>query len=101
MLLLTLLEKALFFTALLLFIFGLTELGILANLGKKYNSLPNETRTPSSAAITVAGILALVDGILCMLYAGILTQKVWINPTPSDPKVRVRFPFLCASDLLG
>jgi hypothetical protein len=91
MLKLRVLEKALFSTAFLLFIFGLTELGILAKLGQKYNSLPDETRTPSGAAITVAGTLALLDGILCMLYAGIFTQKVWINPTPRDPKVCARF----------
>jgi hypothetical protein len=91
MLQLTVLEKALFFTAFILFIFGLTELGILAHFGQKYSSLPAETKTPSGAAITVAGTLALLDGILCMLYAGILTQKVWINPTPRDPKVCARF----------
>ncbi len=84
---LTLLEKAFFYTAVLLLVFGLTELGILAQVGR-YSVLPDEAKTPSGVAVTVAGTLALVDGVLCMLYTGILAQKVWMNPTPSEAKVR-------------
>ena len=99
MLKLTLLEKVLLCTAFTLFVFGLTELGILADLNQYYYSLPDEAKTASGAAITVAGALAICDGVLCMIYAGVLTQKVWMDPTPGNPKVRPRFLFLCALDL--
>jgi Na+/H+ antiporter NhaD/arsenite permease-like protein len=79
--------------SLLLFVFGLTELGILADLNRIYHSLPDEAKSNSGVAITVVGALAIATGFMCMLYAGILTQEVWIKPRPCDAQVRL----ICSS----
>ena len=84
-------ERIFLCISLLLFVFGLTELGILADLNRIYYSVPDEAKSNSGVAITVAGVLAIAIGLLCMLYAGILTQEKWIKPRPSDPQVSWSF----------
>ena len=86
-------EKVFLCISLLLFAFGLTELGILADLNQTYYFLPDEAKSNAGVAITVAGALAIATGFTCMLYAGILTQEVWIKPRPRDP--HVRYPSYC------
>ena len=81
-------EKIFLCISLLLFAFGLTELGILADINRIYYFLPYEAKSNSGVAITVAGALAIAIGFMCMLYAGVLTQEVWIKPRPRDPHVR-------------
>lgn len=89
MLKLNLREQALFWTALLLLIFGLIELSILVNIDQKNDYRHNEANTNSRVAITVAAAISIAIGLLCLLYAAVLTQKVWMKPTPIDPQVLI------------